>query len=213
MRSAAPVEKVHCNHIVKVPTGKRAAKVAGRQKLYFPANIRRNLGTLLKCHRGNWVFPARNSQERVREETFPTAELENRLPRQKMNDMAERLGAPQQTIRDNRIVLSPIILAISFPDSKCRMKRGVSLHRYGFHHWIDDGSCVAPSPLKERSDSMGCRHGFVLQRLLASGFGYALSVGESTNSCFYRRDIGGVIRCVPVLPTTARKRAMPKRFR
>ncbi len=64
----------------------------------------------------------------MREETFPTAELENRLPRQKMNDMAERLGTPQQTIPDNRIVLSPIILAISFPHSNCRMKRGVCLH-------------------------------------------------------------------------------------
>jgi hypothetical protein len=128
LRSAAPVEKVHCNHIVEVPTRKRAEKVGGRQKLYFLANTGRNLGTLLKCHRGNWVFPSRNSQERVCEQTFPTAELENRLPRQKMNDMAERLGTPQQTIRGNRIMLSPIIVAISFPDSKCRMKRSVLFH-------------------------------------------------------------------------------------
>jgi len=119
LRSAAPVEKVHCNHIVEVPTGERAGRVGGRQKLYFPANIGRNLGTFLKCHRGDWVFPARNSQERVCEQTFPTAELENRLPRQKMNCMAEGLGTPKQTIRGNRIVLSPIIVAISFPGSKC----------------------------------------------------------------------------------------------
>src|SRR5438309_11038299 len=46
-----------------------------------------------------------------------------------MNDMAERLGTPQQTIFHNRIVLSPIIVAISFPDNKCRMKRTVLLHK------------------------------------------------------------------------------------
>ena len=128
LRSAAPVEKVHCNHIVEVPASERAGKVGGRQKLYFPANIGRNFATLLKCYRGDRIFPARNLQERMCEQTFPTAELENRLPRQKMNCMAERLGTPQQAIRGNRIVLSPVIVAISFPNSKCRMKRSVCLH-------------------------------------------------------------------------------------
>src|SRR5947207_10948500 len=120
LRSAAPVEKVHCNHIVEVPTRKRAEKVGGRQKLYFLANTGRNLGTLLKCHHGNWVFPSRNSQERVCEQTFPTAELENGLPRQRMNDLAVRLGRPHQTIRGHRIMLAPIDVEISLRDHACR---------------------------------------------------------------------------------------------
>ncbi len=38
---------------------------------------------LLKCHCGNRILPAANPQERGCEQTFPAAELENRLPRQR----------------------------------------------------------------------------------------------------------------------------------
>src|SRR6266446_6420013 len=94
LRSAAPVEKVHCNHIVEVPTGERAGKVGGRQKLYFCADIRWNSGEFLESHCGDPVFSPGGLQERVREETFPTAELENRLPRQKMHRVSKRLSTP-----------------------------------------------------------------------------------------------------------------------
>jgi hypothetical protein len=149
LRSVDPVEKVHCNHVVEVPTGKRAGKVRGRQDLYFRADIRWDSGGLLESHRCDPVFSPGDLQERVREETFAAAELENSLARQEVNRMPKCLGTPQQTIRGNRIMLSPIIVAISFPDSKCRMKRSVLFHRYRFHHWIDGGSCLAASPLKE----------------------------------------------------------------
>jgi hypothetical protein len=126
--------------------------------------------------------PARSSQERPCEQTFPTTELENRLARQKMDCMAEGLGVPQQSIRGDRIVLSPIIVAISFPDSKCGVKRGVCLHHYRFHHWIDSGSHLTAS----RSGAIPWVPDTVSRskRLLMSGFERALSAGKSTTGAW-----------------------------
>src|SRR6266513_966604 len=44
LRSVAPVEKVHCNHAVEVPTGKQAGKVRGRQKALLPRGYQMELG-------------------------------------------------------------------------------------------------------------------------------------------------------------------------
>jgi hypothetical protein len=75
LRSVAPVEKVNCNHVVEVPTGKRAGKVRRRQKIYFRADLRWNSGGLLESHCSDPVFSPRDLQECVREETFAAAEL------------------------------------------------------------------------------------------------------------------------------------------
>src|SRR6266487_3716841 len=127
-RRIAAVEKVHCNHIVKAPTRKRPREFGDRKELYCRLGFEGNAGAFLECDGGNRVFHAGNPQERACEESLSATELENRLPRQKMDRVAERLGPPQQTIFGNRIVLSPVIIAVSFPHSECRMKRSFLFH-------------------------------------------------------------------------------------
>jgi hypothetical protein len=74
------------------------------------------LGGLLKCARGNLIFLPADPQERAGKQPFATPELENRLAWKKMNSMPECLSPPKQTVFNNRIVILPVIVSISFPN-------------------------------------------------------------------------------------------------
>ncbi len=50
-------------------------------------------------------------------------ELENGLGRKQMHGVAKSIGAPDETILDNRVPFPPVLLAISFPEGEGRDQR------------------------------------------------------------------------------------------
>ena len=85
-----------------------------------------------EARRGDRVAPAGGPDQGGGEKAAPGADLEDRLAGQEMDQMAERLGLPQQTVRGDGIPVHQVPVAVAFPLFE-NGKKGGPLARHQRH--------------------------------------------------------------------------------
>ena len=93
------------------------------QQLDFRICARTIRSRALKRDRRDRIFAAGDTQKSARQSKLAAAKFKNRLPRQQMDRVSERLRTPKQPIINNWIVLPPVFVAISLTDRQGRDKR------------------------------------------------------------------------------------------